>query len=192
MVAFPFAAVVQGIRDRIAMMVGRGVLAALEADAGLMRANLTGIGAEEVLDGREYVLDYGMSSRAHPGAEALMLFLAGLRSNGVVVRLFDRRYTIALEYGEVALHDDLGQKVHLTRTGIVAETPLNITLKAGKKLRLEAEDIEVHATTSLSWDVAGFGERWTATGGVAWEHKTWQIDAVVTPVPLPIKPPEGP
>ncbi|MBX9635641.1 MAG: phage baseplate assembly protein [Magnetospirillum sp.] len=195
----PFAATLQGIKDRLAMMVGRGVLAALQSDNGLMRAALDGLPGE-VLDDREYVLDYGISSRAHPGAEALMLFLAGLRSNGVVVRLFDRRYSITLEYGEVAIHDDLGQMVHLTRTGIVVNSPLdvtiqagnNATIKAGKKLRLEAEDIEQHATKSSSWDVAGFGQRWTWVGGVTWENMTWQIGATVTSTPLPIHPPEGP
>lgn len=129
-----------------------------------------------------------------------MLFLAGLRSNGLVVRVADRRYAIALEYGEVAIHDDLGQRIHLTRAGIVASTPLNIdlsagqdvTIKAGRKLRLEAEDIERHATRSDGWDVAGFGQRWTWAGGTAWENMTWQIDATVTSAPLSIKPPEGP
>lgn len=188
----PFAAALQGIRDRLAMMVGRGVLAALQADGGLMRAALDGLPGE-VLDDREYVLDYGMSSRAHPGAEALMLFLAGLRSNGVVVRLFDRRYSIKLEYGEVAIHDDLGQKVHLTRTGIVAETPLNATIKAGKMLRLEGEDVEIHASRSWSWDVDGYGQRLTSLGGGTYQLHTWQQGAVMAAAIIdPIKPPEGP
>ncbi|TAN56253.1 MAG: hypothetical protein EPN20_19050 [Magnetospirillum sp.] len=131
MVSALITAALRPIRDRLAMVVGRGVLAALEADGGLMKASVVGID-DEVLGDRDYVLDYGVSTRPLPGAEALMLFLAGLRSNGVVVRLFDRRYTLMLEYGEVALHDDLGQKVHLTRTGIVATSPLNITVAAGE------------------------------------------------------------
>lgn len=158
------AAALQPIRDRLAMMVGRGVLAALEADGGLMRAGIEGID-DEVLGERDYVLDYGISTRPHPGAEALMLFLAGLRSNGVVVRLYDRRYTISLEYGEVAIHDDLGQKVHLTRTGIVATSPLDITVEAGETLRLAGRSVHIHAAEHLDVDCNGHGWRWSSSGG---------------------------
>jgi hypothetical protein len=37
--------------------------------------------------------------------------------------------------GEVAMYDDQGQKVHLTRDGVVVETPLNVTIKAGQNRR---------------------------------------------------------
>ncbi|EME69710.1 bacteriophage Mu Gp45 protein [Paramagnetospirillum caucaseum] len=157
------AAALQPLRDRLAMMVGRGVLAALEADGGLMRAGIKGID-DEVLGERDYVLDYGISTRPHPGAEALMLFLAGLRSNGVVVRLYDRRYTISLEYGEVAIHDDKGQKVHLTRTGIAVTSPLDITVASAKTLRLAGERVHIHATKYLDVDCNGHGWCWASLG----------------------------
>lgn len=187
----PWASAVQGLKDRLAMMVGRGVLAALQSGNGLMRAGMEGLPGE-VLDDREYVLDYGMSSRAHPGAEALMLFLAGMRSNGVVVRLFDRRYSIKLEYGEVAIHDDLGQKVHLTRTGIVASSPLNITVTAGETLRLAGKVVQVHADEKLSFDCHGYGNSIAWQGGVAYLLHTWQAGAAISNQVDPIHPPEGP
>lgn len=186
-----FAAAIQPVKDRLAMMVARGVLLALEQGVGLMRATVDGV-AGETLGEREYVLDYGLSSRPLPGAEVLALFLAGLRSNGMVVRIFDRRYQIQLAPGEVAIHDDLGQRVHLTRAGIVADTPLDITFRAGGKFRVECETYELHATVSASWDVDGYGRRITSLGAGAYEDKTWQIGAVITSVPLPIAPPEGP
>lgn len=157
---------ISDLKGRIAMMVGRGVLAALSAASGsaLAKAQIDGI-ADEVLDGRDYVTDYGISTRPHPGAEALMLFLAGLRSNGVVVRLFDRRYSIDLAYGEVALHDDLGQRVHLTRSGIKVTSPLDITVQSEGTLRLAGRDVHIHAARRLDVDVDGYGHSWVAADG---------------------------
>lgn len=192
MVKDVIARALQPWKDRLVMLVGRGVLAALE-QGGVMRATVTGFGSDDVLEGREYIADYGHCSRPHPGAEALMLFLAGLRSNGVVIRLFDRRYSINLEYGEVAIHDDLGQTVHLTRTGIIAESPMNITVKAGETLRLEGKHVQIHGSLSWSWDVNGFGQKLEYLSGVTWKITTWQQGHVMAPDPvLPINPPEGP
>lgn len=186
------ARALQPIKDQLAMVIGRGVLLALSTPGGGARAQVAGV-AGETLDDREYAQDYGLSSRPHPGAEAVMAFLAGWRSNGMVLRLWDRRYTLVLEYGEVAIHDDLGQKVHLTRTGIVASSPMNITVKAGETLRLEGKHVQIHAGLSWSWDVNGFGQKLEYLSGVTWKITTWQQGHVMAPDPvLPINPPEGP
>lgn len=60
------------------------------------------------------------------------------------------------------------------------------------KVRIQAQDIELHANHSYSWDVNGFGERWTHLSGSNYERRTWQTGATITNVPLPINPPEGP
>lgn len=185
-------ALLAAIKDRQAMMIGRGVLAALETGGGVMRGSVTAYGADDVLDDREFVQDYGISSRPHPGAEALMAFLGGLRSNGLVVRLFDGRYQLALQYGEVAIHDDLGQAVHLTRTGIDVRSPLNITVTAGETLRLAGKVVQVHAEEKLSFDTQGYGNAVVWQGGGAWLLHTWQTGAVTSSQVDPIKPPEGP
>lgn len=184
------ARALQPIKDRLAMVVGRGVLLALSADGGGARAQVNGV-ADETLDNLEYAQDYGLSSRPHPGAEAVMAFLAGLRSNGMVLRLFDRRYKIALQYGEVAVHDDLGQRVHLTRTGIVATTPLdatieaagNTTVKAGKQLLLEGEDVILRGRHSVMRDVGGYAERTTLISEGQLVDEIWHTPAIVTAEP---------
>lgn len=169
---------------RVANLLARGSVAAVNAGAK-MQALQVRLLAGEIKDAVEHVEPYGFTSHPQGGAEAFAAFFDGDRSHGVVLCVADRRYRLTgLAAGEVALHDDQGQKVHLTRTGIVVSTPLS--------LRLDAADIALHASHSWSWDVAGFGERWTWTGGTTWEHKTWQIGATVTPAPLSINPPEGP
>ncbi len=187
------------LKNRVKLGLGKGVLH-LVNDAGPCQTVQATFLVGETRDGMERPQDYGFTSHPLPGMQPFAGFFGGDRSNGFVIAMCDRQFRIELERGEVAIYDDLGQKVHLTRTGVVVKTPLNatleadqnVTIKAGKKLRLEAEDIETHATRSRSWDVAGFGERWTWTGGTAWEHKTWQAGAVISSVVLNIKPPEGP
>ena len=81
-------------------------------------------------DGTPRLAEYGFTSRPHPGADAVALFISGDRSSGVVIATGDQRYRLHLADGEAAVHDDLGQKVHLTRSGIVIDgggLPIKIT-----------------------------------------------------------------
>lgn len=169
---------------RLGNMLARGTVFGSD-DSSAMRTLQVGMLAGEPKDGIEHFEPYGYTSRPIPGAEHLAGFLDGDRSNGFVLMVADRRYRIVnLAEGEVAVHDDLGQKVHLTRTGIVIHT--------AQKCRIEAADIEFHGSKSYSWDVNGFGERWTWLSGTTWEHKTWQTGATINSVPSAIHPPEGP
>lgn len=169
---------------RIGNLVTRGVVSAVNAGAKMQTLQLR-LMAGETKDNVEHFEPFGFTSKPLAGAEHVTVFMDGDRSHGITLVVADRRYRLTgLQDGEVAIYDDQDQKVHLTRDGIV--------IKTTKKCRMEAANIELHATESYSWDVAGFGERWTALGGSAWEHKTWQIGATVTGVPLSIHPPEGP
>lgn len=87
---------------------------------GLRHAQLR-IDDAEMRDATPLMGQAGVSSRPLPGAHAAVLFLAGDRSRGLVIATNDARYQIELAEGEVALHDDLGQRVHLTRQGIVID-----------------------------------------------------------------------
>ena len=80
--------------------------------------------ADEVRDDLEHVEPYGFTSEPLPEAEAFTLFFDGDRSHGIVFTIADRRYRLKpLKAGEVAIFDDLGQKVHLTREGLEVYTP---------------------------------------------------------------------
>ncbi|MCM8595127.1 phage baseplate assembly protein V [Accumulibacter sp.] len=162
----------------------RSVLSTVNPAGGVQLAQAEGL-AGEALQDAELFQHYGFTSRPPAGTMAVVLPIGGRTSHGIIVATEHASYRLrALAGGEVALYDDQGQQVLLHRNGV--------TVKTAKKLRLEAQDIEMHATHSWSWDVAGFGERWTANGGSSWEHKTWQTGASVSSVTLPIHPPEGP
>lgn len=179
-----FARLIAPFGRRLGNMIARGTVAASNAATKMQTLQMRLL-AKEVKDDVEHFEPYGFTSAPASGAEGIALFLDGDRSHGIVVVVADRRYRLTgLATGEVALHDDLGQKVHLTRAGIVVHSAALV--------RVEAANVQVHASQSYSWDVAGFGERWTWSGGTTWEHKTWQTGATVVPVSQPIHPPEGP
>lgn len=72
---------------------------------------------------------YGLQARPKSGAIAVQAAIGGQQDSLVTILVHDRRYCIQLVEGEVALVDDLGQKVHLTRSGIVVEAPV-VTVKS--------------------------------------------------------------
>ena len=84
--------------------------------------------AGDVRDGVEHFEPYGFTSCPQDapsdgrGAEAVVLDLGGCPDHPVAIVVGDRRYRLTgLAKGEVAIHDDQGQKVHFKRDGIVVE-----------------------------------------------------------------------
>lgn len=117
------------LAGRIANMIVRGVVRAVNA-TGRGQILQVALLAGEAKDRVEHMEPYGYTSHPKLGAEAVALFLDGDRSHGVVIMASDRRYRLkALAAGEVAIYDDQGQKVHLTRAGIVVDgggLPINV------------------------------------------------------------------
>lgn len=137
------------------MMIGRGQVSLVDDGEGGQMLQLEML-ADEVLDGVERHQNYGVSSHPLPGAHAVTTALGGARGMSVAVVVSDVRYRIELQPGEAALHDDLGQKVHLTRTGIVIETTGDVTVQAGGALNLTATgDITVQTDGAASVTAAG-------------------------------------
>ena len=101
----------------------------------------------------EHFEAYGITSHPLKGAEGVTLFFSGDRSHGVAILIGDRRYRLTgLAPGEVALYDDLGQKVHLTRNGIEIQTDLDIDLRG--------RNVRIHGNESLIIECNGHGEKW--------------------------------
>jgi phage baseplate assembly protein V len=117
------------LRDKIALLAGRVIIKRTDTSDELMTAQVTGLEGE-VHDSLEVMSHYGLASRPLPDAEATVVSVGGVRSNAVIIATGDRRYRIELAEGEVALHDDLGQVVHLKRSGILIESPLKVDIEA--------------------------------------------------------------
>ncbi len=138
---------------QIRMMISRAIINLVNDDGGLQEVQVGllampqpgGTVGRELSDNVEVVRQYGFTAHPHPGAEAVFVSVAGIRSHGLVIAIEDRRYRLTgLAAGEVALYDDLGQTVHLTRTGIVIKgAGLPLTITDAPKVRIETPILQV-------------------------------------------------
>jgi len=143
------------LRRRVALMVGRAVLMAVDDGTKCQTVQITALKGE-VLDGVERVTEYGFTSHPHPGADAVVVAVGGNRDHGVVIALGDRRYRLTgLAAGEVALHDEQSQVIKLARSGIEITTAqaAGVTVTA-PLVTVTAPNVVVNAD---SIDLAGMG-----------------------------------
>jgi len=115
------------LANRIKNLFGTGIATRIET--GIVQLKLaTGI----VNDRIKRVHNYGFMSRPLPGAKAYTLFVGGDTSRGIAVCIEDETYQMALEPGDVAVLDNKGNLVHLTKTGINVISPTNVKITAPK------------------------------------------------------------
>lgn len=136
---------------KLRLLATRAIVRVIDPAAMLQALQVEAL-ADELLDDVEHLEPYGHTAHPHPGAEAVVLNLGGNRSGAVVIAVADRRYRLkGLAAGEVALYDDLGQKVHLTRAGIVVDgagLPVIVTNTPGVTL----DTPTTHMTGNLNVD----------------------------------------
>lgn len=101
------------IGNRVMMLFGRGVVRAV-SDNGPRQQVQIELLKGELRDDLEHMQEYGFTSHAL-GGDAAVAFLGGNREQGIVLVVDDRRYRIALNPGEVAVYDDLGNRIELLR-----------------------------------------------------------------------------
>lgn len=128
---------------RLRLMVGRAVVTAI-ADAGRVQSAQVKLLDGEVRDGVEILHQYGLSSIPPGQPEGLYFSVGGDRDHGVMICVADRQFRLkSIAPGEVALYDDLDQKIHLTRDGIVIDGGnLPITITNTPKVRMETDLLE--------------------------------------------------
>ena len=136
---------------RIGNMLARGVVTAVK-EGSKLRSLQVRMMAGEIKDDIEHFEPYGYTSRPLPGAEHVSAFFDGDRSHGVTIVVADRRYRLAgLEAGEVALYDDLGQAVHLTRNGIVIKgAGLPVTITDTPQVNLDAPTVTCTGNVNIT------------------------------------------
>lgn len=108
------------LTGRLLSLIGFGRITATTALAGkgLRRAQVRFDDAE-TRDETPLLGQYGFSSRPLPGADAILVFVAGNRAKGIVIATNDARYQIELAPGELAIHTDEGDFIHMRRGGII-------------------------------------------------------------------------
>lgn len=119
------------LKRRLRSLVTRGLVTLVDTEQAIQLLQVQAVSLNEM----EHMEPYGYTSHPHAGAEAVLLSMSGRRSHALAIMVGDRRYRLkGLAQGEVALYDDQGQKVHLTRTGIVINTSMDIIANVGGNL----------------------------------------------------------
>lgn len=111
----------------IQSMIFRGEVKKLDDAADVQVVQTSGLGG--YIDDAEHVQPYGFRSRPFAGAQTVVARLGAL--GALVAWIFDGRYKVTLEEGEVAIFDDQGQVIHLKRAGI------EVAAKFGAKIALK-------------------------------------------------------
>lgn len=126
------------LQARVQTMLARGTVTSVDDALMMQHVNL------EMEDGFkptqvEHIHPYGVSTHPIPGdkTDAIVAALGGNRDHMVMLGVSDRQYRMKVAQGEVAIHDDQGQVVHLTRDGIKIESSKPITTKSSAGITLE-------------------------------------------------------
>lgn len=132
----------KAIENRVRGMLARAIVRLVDDAMHLQELQLD-LFADERQDGVERFQDYGFTSRPKPGAEAIVAFVGGLRSHAIALRVDDRRFRLtALQEGEVALYDDLGNVVKLGRERIEVTGISEVTV-AAPIVTVESDDVRL-------------------------------------------------
>jgi len=130
---------IRRLAGRLRLVVARAVLG-LVNDAAKLQAVQVTLQEGVVRDQVERFQQYGLTGVPLSGAEGIALAVGGSTDHTVVIAVDDRRYRLkGLQTGEVALYDDIGHKVYLTRDGIVIDGAGQLVkMQNLTKLRVEA------------------------------------------------------
>ncbi|MBN8920430.1 MAG: phage baseplate assembly protein, partial [Rhizobiales bacterium] len=79
-------------------------------------------------------VNQGGAEEKGPAAEAVMVFVGGMRSHPLAVMVDDRRHRAhSMKEGETAVYDDQHQAVHVSRDELRVESPLKVLLRHFKR-----------------------------------------------------------
>jgi phage gp45-like len=139
------------ISRRIMLCIGRGVVRQADDAADLQRLQVSLL-AEEDRDQVERFQPYGLSAVPVPGAEAVVVAIAGNRDHPVAIAVDDRRFRPRdLQPGEVCLYSRVpGQR---------------ITLLADGTIRIEGTAIQLVGPVAVTGNVTVSGD--VTAGGIS-------------------------
>lgn len=167
--------ILERVWRRLVLLIGRGRITFVD-DAGSVQRVQVQLGSEETKDGIPRLCEYGFQSRPPAGSDAVVLFLAGERTNAVVIACGSQQYRMrSLADGEVAISDDKGQFVYLSAAGIrvqgndkpiQVDTTSSVTVNASSahlvcsgNVQIDAATLHVNADTTFVGTVTANGHR---------------------------------
>ena len=120
--------------------------------------------ADESMGGVEHAEPYGFTSNPHPGAEGVVLNVAGQRASCVALNLGNRRYRLrGLKTGEVALYTDEGDKIVFERGRKIHVTTETFLVDC-KTFQGSTETLQLTASAGTSIKTPSFSLGGTGSG----------------------------
>lgn len=115
--------------------------------------------ADEQLRAMELMQHYGITSVPPAGFAYIALPVGGKTAHSVVVATEHATFRLkALANGEVAIYDDQGQKVHLTRAGIVIDgAGKPITLRNAPHVDIDSPQVNMTGALTVAGLITGGG-----------------------------------
>lgn len=171
-----FRAALRGINNRVMLTVARAVVSLVDDSTKLQSLQLQLL-KREIRENVERFQQYGYTSKPHPGAEAVVVFVGGNRDHGLCIAVDDRRYRLlGLQDGEVALYTDEGDKIHLKRNREIEVSTLKLTINATDKVEVNTELFEVNAPrATFSGDTEAAGNVSDASGSMQEMRDTYNV-----------------
>lgn len=147
----------RSLANRLLHIVSRGRLQFVDDAAAVQKVQVRVIG-DVLQDNVPRMSEYGFQSSPPIDSDAVLLYLAGNPSDGVVIATGNQQYRLRnLQPGEVAISDNRGQKVYLSASGIRIEgTSLTINASGGATLN---GNLTVNGNTSFAGQVSANGHR---------------------------------
>lgn len=144
---------IRPIQNKIFLLLGRAILAAVNNAEGTQKVQVVALEGETITDA-ERMQEYGLETYPLTEAEATMIFLNGNRDHGLVICIHDRRYRPKnLTEGEVVLYTDED-----------STTEFRLWLKRNRIAYLRADKMQVVVDTEAyinSLKVMLGGDDWT-------------------------------
>lgn len=101
------------LKRKVLLMVGRGVLLALDSSKNIQQASLTLL-ADETKDKTEFFQHFGFTSRPPAQSDIIFLSIGGNREHGVIIASESREFRLkGLDEGDSALYNMNGKYVWL-------------------------------------------------------------------------------
>ena len=153
------------IRRRIATLVSRAVLAAVNAAPGCQTLQVTILADEPQVD-VEHMEPYGFTSNPPAGAEGVILNVAGQRGAAVGLNFGNRSVRVTgLKNGEVCIFTEEGDKITLKRDRHMEVETLHLLVKAEEDIAMETKTYTVKASGGVAYQTPSY--QLGGTGGCA-------------------------
>lgn len=134
-------------------LIGRGRVTLTDDSGSVQFVQIAGNNGE-LRDVMPRLAEYGLVSNPPAGSDVIVVCIAGDRANGVVVASGNQQFRMRnLAPGETAIHDNLGQSIYLSASGIrVQGAGLPITIDSTASVTVTAPQVTVAAATSVILD----------------------------------------